>query len=263
MKVSHELPLSLLKYGYEWNDYDYCLPNFLEYEQYAEYFKQAKKDNRFIILDNGLFEGVHYSNSELLTFISRIQPSIFIVPDEWNNSSTTLRNAKFWINNYKQALGNAYHTKLMAVCQGKDLHELILCYQTLIDLGYKHIAFNHSSIAYQELVGSTPLRKAMYGRMELIRRLVAENMIRKDVYHHLLGASLPQEVMAYKDWEFIRSIDTSNPIITGAEGIKYGDNGIDEKPTNKMEHYFSKEFDLNLQENHIIFNVNKFKEFIK
>jgi hypothetical protein len=33
MKVSHELPLSLLQHAYEWNDYDYCLPHLLDQSQ--------------------------------------------------------------------------------------------------------------------------------------------------------------------------------------------------------------------------------------
>jgi len=265
MKISHELPLSLLKYGYEWNDFDYCLPNFLEYEQYAEYFKQARKDNRFIILDNGLFEGVHYSNSELLTFISKIQPSIFIVPDEWNDYSTTLRNAKSW-KLYEDAIGYLPDdVKLMAVCQGKDLHELMMCYQTLVDLGYKHIAFNHSSIAYQEMYptysGKNPLKAQMYGRMEFIRKLVAEGIIRKDIYHHLLGASDWREFQVYKDWDFIKSCDTSSPIINGSLGIRFNFEGEYEKPKIKMEDII--ESDLRGQEEDIIFNVKLFKQSIK
>jgi hypothetical protein len=30
MKVSHELPLSLMRYAYKWNDYDYCLPHLID-----------------------------------------------------------------------------------------------------------------------------------------------------------------------------------------------------------------------------------------
>jgi hypothetical protein len=101
----------------------------------------------------------------------------------------------------------------------------------------------------------------MYGRIELIKRLVEHNIIRKDIYHHLLGCSLPQEFMLYKDWPFIKSVDTSNPILVGAEGVRYSDSGIDFKPKEKLEHYFEK--DLSGQKEDIIFNVNKFKQFIK
>jgi hypothetical protein len=162
--------------------------------------------------------------------------------------------------NYKQHLPE--EVNLMAVCQGKDMGELITTYQTLVDLGYTHIAFNHSSIAYQnEYEGMDHLKASMYGRMELIRRLVQSGTIRKTHYHHLLGCSLPQEFMSYGDWKFIKSVDTSNPILVGAEGKRYSDSGLTWKPKEKLEHYF--ENDLSGQIEDIIFNVNRFKSFIK
>jgi hypothetical protein len=211
-------------------------------------------------MDNGLFEGVTHTTEDLLEKINLVRPDVFIVPDAWNDATTTIRNAKSWIINYKAGLPEGVN--LMAVCQGKDIGELITTYQTLVDIGYTHIAFNHSSIAYQnEYEGMDHLKASMYGRMEFIRRLVQSGAIRKSHYHHLLGCSLPQEFMSYKDWTFIKSVDTSNPILVGAEGIRYADNGLTFKPKEKLEHYFEK--DLSGQIEDIIFNVNKFKSFIK
>ena len=261
MKVSHELPLSLMHYGYEWNDYDYCLPHLVDqYDQYRLYFQKSRLNKRFIIMDNGLFEGVEHTTEDLLSKINLIRPNIFIVPDAWNNSTTTLVNAKSWMNNFKPELPEGI--ELMAVCQGKDLHELITTYQTLLDLGYRHISFNHSSIAYQEMYPDNKgLKASMYGRMEFIRQLVVTNTIDKSAYHHLLGASLPQEYMCYSDWDFIKSGDTSNPILVGAEGVRYDDGGIDWKPKHKLEHYF--EEDLSGKVEDIIFNVQKFRQYVK
>ena len=261
MKVSHELPLGLMHYGYEWNDYDYCLPHLVDqYDQYRLYFQKAKADGRFIIMDNGLFEGVEHTTEDLLDKINLIRPNIFIVPDAWNDHALTLVNAKSWMNNYKPNLPE--EVELMAVCQGKTISDLIATYQILLDLGYKHIAFNHSSIAYQEMYPENKgLKASMYGRMEFIRRLVTTNTIDKSAYHHLLGASLPQEYMVYGDWDFIKSGDTSNPILVGAEGVRYDDGGIDWKPKEKLEHYFEK--DLSGKIDDIIFNVQKFKEYVK
>jgi hypothetical protein len=261
MKISHELPLGLMHNAYKWNDYDYLLPHLIDqYDQYRIFFQKSRLDKRFIICDNGLFEGVVHTTEDLLEKINLIRPNIFIVPDAWNDSVTTLVNAKSWMINYKQYIPEG--VELMAVCQGNDMGELITTYQTLVDLGYTHIAFNHSSIAYQkEYEGLDHLKAAMYGRMEFIRRLVASNTIRKSYYHHLLGCSLPQEFMSYKDWTFIKSVDTSNPILVGAEGQRYTDSGLTWKPKEKLEHYFEK--DLSGQIEDIIFNVQQFRKFIK
>jgi hypothetical protein len=262
MKVSHELPLALMHYAYQWNDYDYCLPHLLDqYEQYKLFFTKAKKDKRFIICDNGLFEGVEHTTEDLIEKIEWLQPDIFIVPDAWNDSAMTVRNAKHWMINYKNNLPEGVN--LMAVCQGQDVGELVITYQMLVDLGYKHIAFNHSSIAYDKMYeGNMPkLKKQMYGRMEFIRRLVEKNNIVKTNHHHLLGCSLPQEFMSYKDWTFIKSVDTSNPILVGAEGVRYTDSGISFKPENKLEHYFEKNLADRVED--IKFNVEKFKQYTK
>ena len=261
MKVSHELPLALMHNAYKWNDYDYCLPHLIDqYDQYKIFFQKSRLDKRFIIMDNGLFEGVLHTTEDLLEKINLVRPNIFIVPDAWNDSNTTLVNAKSWMINFKENLPEGVN--LMAVCQGNDMGELITTYQTLIDLGYEHIAFNHSSIAYQnEYTGMDHLKASMYGRMEFIRRLVQSGTIRKSHYHHLLGCSLPQEFMSYSDWKFVKSVDTSNPILVGAEGKRYSDSGLTWKPKEKLEHYFEK--DLSGQLEDIIFNVNRFKSFIK
>jgi hypothetical protein len=261
MKISHELPLSLMDYAYKWNDYDYCLPHLIdESMQYRLFFQKSRIDKRFIIMDNGLFEGVDHTIEDLLEKISLIHPNVFIIPDAWNDSTSTIRSAKHWMINYGDKL-KEIDVNLMAVCQGKTIGELITTYQTLVDLGYKHIAFNHSSIAYQELGYDNSLKNQMYGRMEFIRKLVENKTIRETFYHHLLGCSLPQEFMAYKDWKFIKSVDTSNPILVGAEGKHYTDSGINWKPKEKLAYYFEK--DLSDRIDDISFNVNKFKEYVK
>jgi hypothetical protein len=250
-----------MHYGYEWNDYDYMLPHLIDkYLQYRIYFQKASLDGRFIICDNGLFEGVEHTTEDLIEKINLIIPDVFIVPDTWNDSAATIRNAKEWMNNHIHKLPEGVN--LMAVCQGESLGELIITYQTLLDLGYTHIAFNHSSAAYQTMYPNLdPLKAQMYGRMELIRRLVAENIINRRVYHHLLGCSLPQEFMSYKNWPFIQSVDTSNPILVGAEGVRYGEGGIDWKPKEKLEFYLEQDLEGKVED--IIFNVQKFKDYVK
>jgi hypothetical protein len=260
MKVSHELPLSLMHNAYKWNDYDYCLPHLIDqYDQYRIFFQKSRLDKRFIIMDNGLFENVVHTTEDLLDKINLVHPNIFIAPDAWNDANTTLVNAKSWMINYKAGLPEGVN--LMAVCQGKDMTELITTYQTLVDLGYTHIAFNHSSVAYQqECKGMDHLKAAMYGRMEFIRRLVEKNIIRKDIYHHLLGASDWKEFQAYTEYNFIKSVDTSSPIINGALGIKFNYDGNYIKPKQKLEDIM--ELNLDNKLDIIKYNVDIFRKSI-
>ena len=260
MKIFHELPLTLIHYGYEWTDGDYCLPCLIDkYLQYRVYFQKARLDNRFIIMDNSLFEGYTHTTEDLLNKISLIHPDIFIVPDEWNDLDATLRNAKHWMINYKDKVSDITH--FMAVCQGKTIDELITIYQNLIDIGYRHIAFNHSSIAYNTFYSNHKLLNAqMYGRMEFIRRLVEKDIIRKDIYHHLLGASDWREFQAYTKYPFIKSVDTSSPIINGTLGIKFNHDEPYIKPKQKLEDIM--ELDLSDKLDIIKYNVEIFRKSI-
>ena len=258
MKISHELPLSLLEYSMGWNDYEYCLPHLLDkHQDYRQYFLDSRERDRFIIMDNGLFEGVTHTIQDLLEKIDLIKPDIFIVPDEWNDSTITAKNAKHWLQ-YKMPM----RTKLMVVLQGKTVNDIHLLYKQCIDLGYTHFAFNHSSIVYQELAGSeNALANQSVGRVLLIQYLLSQNVIKEHHYIHLLGASTPQEFTFYRDAlpTLVNSVDTSNPIICGALGIKYTEFGLLEKPKEKIEEFMEK--DLSPQLENIIFNVNRFKEF--
>ena len=258
MKISHELPLSLFPYSVDWNDYEYCLPHLLDkHPEYKEYFLQAGKDGRFIICDNGLFEGVTHTTQDLLEKIDLIKPNIFIVPDEWNERDITAKNAKHWTQ-YKLP----FKTKLMVVLQGKTVNEIHTLYQQCVDLGYTHFAFNHSSIVYQELGGSeNKLANQSVGRVLLIQYLLTQNVIKDHHYIHLLGASTPQEFTYYRDAQpnLINSVDTSNPIICGALGIRYGEVGLLDKPSNKIEEFMEQNLEDKLED--IIFNVNAFKNF--
>jgi hypothetical protein len=258
MKISHEIPISLFKYNDIWSDYDYCLPIFMDkYPEYKQFFLEQRKKDRFIIMDNSLFEGYSHTIQDLLEKINLIEPDIFIVPDEWNDSIITAKNAKYW-----KQFTLPERTKLMVVLQGKTVNELHLLYHNCIDLGYTHFALNHSSVVYQELGGSeNKLANQSVGRVLLFEYFKSQNLIKENHYLHLLGCSTPQEFTYYRDNcpSLINSVDTSNPIITGILGQRYTEIGLLTKPENKIEEFMEKDLALQLED--ITFNINKFKKF--
>jgi hypothetical protein len=260
MKISHELPLSLLSYSEDWNDYDYLLPHLLDkHADYKQYFLESKEKGRFVIMDNGLFEGVTHTVTDLLEKINLIEPNIFIVPDAWNDSTTTVRNAKYWTQ-----FKTPFKTKLMVVLQGTTVNEIEMLYRQCVDLGYTHFAINHSSIVYQSLCDSPiVIANQSVGRVILINHLLNEKLIKDHHYIHLLGASTPQEFTFYRDNlpNLINSVDTSNPIICGALGKMYSEIGMLEKPDNKIEEFM--EQDLTPQLETIKFNIQAFRKFCR
>jgi hypothetical protein len=264
MQISHELPLNLLNKSYLWNDYDYCLPHLIDkHLSYKEYFIRARRHGRFIIMDNGLFEGVTHTEADLIEKINLIKPDIFIVPDEWNDPHRTLQNAQHWITKMKSKLPKS--TELMVVMQGCSLGDFMNLYNDCVRMGYKYFAFNHSSIYYQnDGYHPNPLMNQMMNRVYVISRMYKEGIIKDSHYVHLLGASLPQEFVYYKDnaFPFVKSVDTSNPVIVGALGLKYEDYGLIVKPKNKIEEFMEQEFSLTQLET-IQYNIKQFKNFTK
>jgi hypothetical protein len=100
------------------------------------------------------------------------------------------------------------------------------------------------------------------GRVLLLEKFKDEKIIKDHHYIHLLGASTPQEFSHYRDnWPagMINSVDTSNPIVCGALGIRYSDVGMLEKPSNKIEEFMEKDLEEQLED--IKFNVERFKRF--
>jgi len=260
MKISHEVPLHLLKWSKSVNDYEYVLPYFyLRYPEYKEFYLQCKAEGRFSILDNGLFEGETYTNDKLVELINELTPDIFIVPDEWDDWSKTLDHAAKWVN---IALQNPslHNTNFMVVLQGNSFEEIRLLYKLCYKSGYRYFALNHSSSAYDKLFPhKNKLVSKMMGRIQAVHLL--SEIIDDDVYIHLLGASLPQEFMYYEGYDFLKSVDTSNPILVGANNESYKNFGsLLTKPKDKMEKFF--EQDMMPYVNFIGDNVQAFRKII-
>jgi len=260
MKISHEVPLCLLEDSQKFNDYDYCLPHLLDEEPgYEAYFRQAKAEGRYIIMDNSLHElGEAYDTERLMYWINQLKPNEFIIPDVWEDCTASIVNARAW------TLANLPdEVTKVAVVQAKTIREAITCYQTYKDLGYQKIAFSYGGSYYLEY-SSHPnknLAKAL-GRIEIVTRLYNSKIISHVDRVHLLGCQVPQEFSWYKDMPFIETIDTSNPIMATIDGLAYTTNGLTEKPKANMNNYFymaAEDLDWELLD----WNINHFRKLLK
>ena len=256
IKLSHEVPVQLLEDSKQFNDYDYCLPHLLDnHQEYEAYFRQAKEEGRYIIMDNSLHElGEAYNTKRLLYWVNELKPNEFIVPDVWENSNYSVRNAKEWS---KKELPEEV-TKV-AVVQGKSYTEFATGYQSYKWFGYKKIAFSYGASWFQECFPHpNPYVAKMMGRLKTITKLYKLGIISDYDSVHLLGCNLPQEYLYYKDFPFIKTIDTSNPIIHGLEGIRYSNGGLLHKSSQKID----KDFTQNItpkQKEDILYNINMFR----
>jgi len=258
MKILHESPLCLMNHIQQFTDGDYCLPHLMDqYEEYAKFFMRSKENSRYIMMDNSLHElGVPYSEDRLFYWLNELQPDEFFVPDYWEEQTQSIVSAKKWIN-YQE---NYPNTTFIAVVQAKSIDEAALCYQIYKDLGYQKIAFSYGASYYNDVYPymSKTIGKA-FGRIHVIKFLHHIGLIQNNDRIHLLGCSVPFEFGFHKDSSYIESIDTSNPVMAAIQGLKYGSNGLIEKPTVNMNECFGMsldEIDIEL----VNYNIKQFKQ---
>ena len=169
VKISHEVPITLLEESKEFNDYDYCLPHLLDqHDLYEKYFRQAKAEGRYIIMDNSLHElGEAYDTKRLLHWVNELEPNEFIVPDVWENANASVKNAKVW-----SAVTLPEGVEKIAVVQGKSYIDFATGYQRYKWLGYQKIAFSYGASWFQETFQHpNPYVAKMMGRLKTINNL--------------------------------------------------------------------------------------------
>jgi len=232
-KISHECPLALLSESRSFNDYDYALVHLFEqYPQYYQFFVESLKLGREVILDNSIFElGKSFDNDQFATWVERLQPTYYIIPDVLEDSKATIERLHNWVSKYNFLPG-----KKIGVVQGKTYEDLVECYQE-IDRYCDVIAISFDYSYYESIFELTnKFKNWVYGRQSLIVKLVRERIINKKKPHHLLGCSLPQEFLFYQSnvYDFIQSIDTSSPIVHGLLEIYYDQYGLEKKESIKL-----------------------------
>ena len=261
MKISHEVPKQLFEDSLKFNDYDYALVHLFDEDlEYLQFYKNCVSNNRHVLLDNSIFElGEAYDNESFAKWVKELQPTEYIIPDALENLEKTCDQAKDWFDKYSNLPGGK-----IGVVQGKNYFQFVDCYQYLDRLGVDKIAISFDYSWYQEIAPHpNKYMSWMLGRATLLTRLLKDGVINKSKPHHLLGCGLPQEFLLYSGEEFdwIESLDTSNPVVHGMLDIPYRDFGLTDKLSLKLADNI--EIDITPEQQEIIdYNIKKFREFV-
>lgn len=267
MKIAHECPLSIFDKVQAITDYDYALVHLFEEKiGYYKKFEEARDKGREIILDNSIFElGTAWDSDRFAYWVKKLKPTWYIVPDVLDNGPATIKSFKTFMEKYPDLPG-----KTIAVAQGKTYKELVSCYKFLnTDPRVDKIGLSFNHPFYQEEYASQSSNKyeaMVKGRQSTIDRLFADVVINENKPHHLLGCGLPQEFAYYKFAKWIDSIDTSNPVLHGIQGIRYERQplydlyGLSDKDPLKMYTIMSN--DVNDMWDDIQYNIDMFRRNI-
>ena len=126
IKLSHECPISLFEESKIFNDYDYALVHLFEQlpeKEYYQFYRDAVKANRHVILDNSIFElGEAFDAKKFAFWVSRLEPTEYIIPDALEDCEKTIQNAKDWFDGPYHAVPST--CKTIGVVQGKNYDEI-------------------------------------------------------------------------------------------------------------------------------------------
>jgi len=231
MKVSHEMPLALLRDGTEVkvNDYFYALVHLFDNSpEYYQYTVNQLKSGREVILDNSAYElhGKPFDTEKFVEWIKKLCEDsgannnlTYIIPDEFDEMDATYERAAKFLEAFNPP-GRA-----MDVCQGKNIFELAKIFDQYTKLrGVWRIGINFMSKAYTTFMEiatgpGDPWMHRAQGRKYFLEHLYHTGKLQTRNIH-LLGASLPNEFRYYtiehpKLSDFICSLDTSAPVIQG------------------------------------------------
>ena len=260
IKIAHESPKGIFNEVQKFTDYDYALVHlFEEDKEYWNQFKEAALKGREIILDNSIFELEEAFDAKKFDYwVNKLRPSWYIVPDCLEDAYETIAKMEDWNNKGLGYLGSGK----IGVVQGKTYDEIVDCYTFMDkDAGVDMIGISFDYSYYTETVPhANKYVSWMLGRVKLLGDLLKDGIINKYKKHHLLGCSLPQEFQYYKhsDYDWLYSLDTSNPVVHGIKGITYKSGGLWSKERQKLFELIN--YDVNEEQlSRIKNNIQKFR----
>ena len=260
IKIAHESPKACFDTVQSMTDYDYALVHLFEEDpEYLELFKDGVAEGREVILDNSIFELEEAFDADRFAYwIKELKPTWYIVPDALENAKKTLQQMAAWNMRHSDIPG-----KKIGVVQGKTYSEIVNCYDYMANIaGVDMVAISFDYSYYEEkFPHPNKYVSWMLGRVQLLGRMLKEGVINTDKPHHLLGCGLPQEFAFYRNagYDWIYSLDTSNPVVHGLLGIEYRDSGLWSKESQKLFTMINSDVS-NTQLRDIKYNVNMFRQ---
>lgn len=246
MKVAVIVPSRDLKKFEGYGDICMSLSHIiLEDEKYTQYYReQTEKKDRFVLLDNSAFElekktGKGLSVDLVLEAAEKTAPSEVICTDILFEGEATVESTTIFISEVKKRYGSIPY-QLMAVPQGKTYGEWRACFRELVripeitTIGLSKLGVPNSLLGEFKSSGN-----AARSRIMLMGKLY--NDCSEELVHmrdtgkqfHCLGSDNwgGYEVQKHAkfnrkhNYEFIRSIDSSNMWMYGLNGERLNDEG--------------------------------------
>lgn len=258
--ISHEIPLSLIdEHQRSISDYMYVLLHkMIEDPVYAQKAYDYKKAGGLVYLDNSCFElGASLDDELLYEYCEKLNPTVVILPDVLGNKNATIDRTLSFLDKYPHVANYG-----MAVAQGSTPGELIDCYAEFrdyrgegeFDIFMLGIPFVYSWVEKEPAVQAA-------ARIQLLELMDRRRVIDRNRWHHLLGTWQANEFSHYRNYQWVYSLDTSNPIMAAIDGTRYTDIGLFHKPKATFDTAYDltvSDIDMQL----LYYNVKTFRRIV-
>jgi len=240
VKVAVIAPTEMLTTHAKRSDYHLVLAHIYETdERYREFYKDCVSKGDFVILDNSAYElGESVNVEKLKRMALDLKPTAMFLPDVRFDREKTLQLVKDALVVLKDV-----PVKKFAVPQGKDLGDILKCYQEL-----SHLDIDGFGL-YEE-VGEVA---GMKNRPQFLTYLERGGLVDTSKYYHCLGMEENTKVVAeIGKFDWVSGIDSAKPVVYGLYGVAFSEEGPMIPYPHRPEGYFDikeTEFDWIIQWN--------------
>lgn len=201
------------------DDYFMCLGNLIDapgMEKYTQFYVDRCREEKFVIMDNGLIENDPRPLKELAIKANLLGVSEMVMTDVFCDKERTLAAIDQGIHD----LAPVQHPPLLLVPQGNSVEEWVDCaHQILLKYSPSHYGYTLGVPKVLTKLGGRDGRiKALYQLMEVCP-------IAKHRTFHLLGCwTTPLEItmidklVRQGDFPFVRGVDSAMPFVYARAG---------------------------------------------
>jgi len=181
-------------------DIEFCLAPYCKDIKYKQYFIDAKKKGRYIIMDNGIAEDNLISNKNLVNLAIEMKVNEIIIPDKIGDFNHTLKAKNKFLEQYYDVL-HQNNIKIQGVMQGNAFHEYLKAFLDLEKDKRIDVIGLPFRMNYCQFNETTKDENHMWNRIMFLEYIKSYKPM------HLLGNNLPQELMCITNPQ-VRSCDS-------------------------------------------------------
>jgi hypothetical protein len=251
MKLATIAPTQFLKEFCGLTNYQLVLAQeYVRDDVMASFYRIAALFGDTIILDNGAYElGESIPLVELAKIAEDLNPKWVMLPDARFDSVKTIHLVKEALKVFRDSPYN-----LMAIPQGRDLQDILNCYQRLSE--FPEI----SGFGIYEEIGDVA---KVGNRYHFCKLLEERKLVKKEYYYHMLGMEEDLVITrALTEFDWIGGIDSAKPVVYGLHHMDVENVNCYTAYPHRPKNYFNLDQIDEEAEHMIISNINKLANWL-